>query len=473
MKQRKYVMAFLAIVIAIVWAAMAAVSLAQSRNQNPPQGAITGSRSLTPPGYVFSPDVPHDAPTFARGAAGTQPFVDILAWNAFIALNWPAPNPIKQRGIPDRTNIIGGYFKTGDRGDRKMPNGPVVWETYKDTDDIFLKDGVKPTGFDAAETVPSACAQLAANDPAAARRTMFRLSKFTDAVPKDKQVDGNRLVDQNGHNVVYEVKVNRVYYDYVVSNGFYNRNNQVGKTIDFPTSSDTTAHEAAIRVKAAWKVLGGPESAHPDDASHFYTTKALVFDPVQKSCSDQTMGLVGLHISIKTAELPQWTWATFEQVDNAPTDGHVGPQKYNFYDPQSKTPPNTPPKPGSMEPTQVVRVTPLNLDAETKNETFQTALKGLRSDNVWQYYMLVDAQWAGLPTPVGKPQQPQYLANTTLETYLQGPTVEARYPRGCLNCHAKVAAKDFDFQIAGAQAPKENLRHPELLGGTPIGRPTK
>jgi hypothetical protein len=73
----------------------------------------------------------------------------------------------------------------------------------------------------------------------------------------------------------------------------------------------------------------------------------------------------------------------------------------------------------------------------------------------------------GLPTPVASPSSGNTWANTTLETYLQGPTVEPRYPRGRLNCHAKVAAEDFGFQIAGAQAPKENLRHPELLGGKP------
>jgi hypothetical protein len=34
------------------------------------------------------------------------------------------------------------------------------------------------------------------------------------------QADGNRLVDQNGQDVWYDVKLNRTYYDYVVNNGF-------------------------------------------------------------------------------------------------------------------------------------------------------------------------------------------------------------------------------------------------------------
>jgi hypothetical protein len=66
----------------------------------------------------------------------------------------------------------------------------------------------------------------------------------------------------------------------------------------------------------------------------------------------------------------------------------------------------------------VVRLIPVSSIAP--NTIFHTALKTLRPDNVWQYYELVDSQWAGTREHLGLPSQPKYLANTTQETYLPG-----------------------------------------------------
>ena len=89
------------------------------------------------------------------------------------------------------------------------------------------------------------------------------------------------------------MKLNRVYYDYVVSNGFYNSNNQKGKTISFPSSANNSSRDATIKVKAAWKVMGLLGSKQPDDPTKFYTTDALVLDPGTGKCSKQLLGLVG------------------------------------------------------------------------------------------------------------------------------------------------------------------------------------
>jgi hypothetical protein len=408
------------------------------------------ARQFTPPYYVFSPDIPHDIVTEALGVVGIQVFADIMAWDSFIALNWPAPSPIVQFGVPDRENVIGGFRYTSEGGTRTMPSRPVVWETFKNSDDIYLDPPVAPTPFDAPENIPSRCIDFARQNPAAARRVMTRTAKISEVLRGVEQADGNRLVDQNGENVWYEVKLNRVYYDYVVRNGFYNSANQVGEGISFPLSSNDTANAATVKVKAAWKVMGGPGSRQPDDPSKFYTTPALVIDPVSGQCLSRLLGLVGLHIVIKSRQLPQWLWATFEQVDNAP-DLATGPtpgKHYNFYSTQcAGCPLNTPPAKGSNMPTQVVRVTPVSSDAALKNTFYQNAVKTLRSDNVWQHYMLVDAQWSGTRQNIGKPQQPPFLANTTLETYLQQPV----QPNGCINCHGVYAAStDLDFQLTNA-----------------------
>ena len=433
-------------------AAFVLIGNASQAQTNPPT-----IRQFDPPYYVFSPDPPHDL-TANTGAQGNQPYVDSMAWDVFIALNWPAPNPLTQRGVPDRQNIIGGFYQPGEGGGKSSPVGPTVWETFKDTNDIYLDPPVKPTAFDVGESVPPACRSLAAANPVAARRTLVMKSKFDDVLRGTKQADGNRLVDQNGQDVWYEVKLNRVYYDYVVQNQFYDSRKQTGKTIAFPASSNVTAAPGTIKVKAAWKVMGPSGTKQPDDPSKFYTTQALVLDPDTGKCSQQMLGLVGLHIVMKTKTFPQWLWATFEHVANAP-DQTAGPQPnmaYNFYSAAcANCAVNTPPtKAQPQVPTQVMRVVPIDGLAETKNALYQAAFKTLRPDNVWQNYMLVDAQWGAKTESPSIPNQPQFLANTTLETYLQAAT----NPNGCINCHGAFAAKtDFDFQLKFANPQNKAL----------------
>jgi hypothetical protein len=218
-------------------------------SQNPPT-----IRQFDPPFYVFNPDTPHDL-TANVGAQGNQPYVDTMAWDAFIALNWPVPNQLTQRGVPDRQNMIGGFYQPGEGGAKTMPAGPTVWETFKDTNDIYLNPPTPPTPFNTAESIPPACKSLVDANPVAARRTLIMTSKFDEVLRGNKQADGNRLVDQNGQDVWYEVKLNRVYYDYVVQNRFYDSKNQAGKTIAFPFSSNVTAPVGTIKVKEAWKVM--------------------------------------------------------------------------------------------------------------------------------------------------------------------------------------------------------------------------
>lgn len=465
---------WLASLACLVWASNRA-DAQRTRTQRPGVGDASG-RQFLPPDYVFSPDIPKDVVSHDVGAIGLQSFIDNLAWYTFIGLNWPAPQNLTQRGVPDRQNVIGGY-KTGggEGGGVNMPVGPTVWETFKDTDDMFLNPPVVPSSFDSPEIIPPQCATLAATNRTAARRTLIQASKVSDVLREFKQAGtGQPLIDQNSQMVWYEVKVNRAYYDYVVSNRFYDSRYQAGKNISFPSSSNTTGTAQAIKVKAAWKIMGGATSRQPDDPTKFYTTQALVLNPVTKRCTAETVGLVGLHVVMKTAQLPQWSWATFEHVNNAP-DKQTGPvpgTKYNFFNSQCTTCPiNTPPPPTNpTTPTQVVRLIPVGRDAP--NDVFQTALQTLRADNVWQNYMLVDVMWAGTRLHIGVPQQPPFLANTTLETYLQGPSSPtANNPHGCINCHGKYAAdKDLDFQLFKAYPHSSNVGRQILEGD---GRPVR
>lgn len=99
---------------------------------------------------------------------------------------------------------------------------------------------------------------------------------------------------------------------------------------------------------------------------------------------------------------------------------------------------------------QVERVTPINANTAAINARFQQALRDVNPDSVWANYMLVGTQHPQLPTdptdPQGRPF-PLYLANSTIETFLQGDTPPVS--SSCIACHnratATANAKPSDF----------------------------
>lgn len=418
--------------------------------------APSSGRQFTPPWYNVSPEVPPDLVLQQGGAIGFDPFVNDFAWNTFIALNWPASS--RFRGVPDRSNIIGGTAQRGgEGGGAGKPNGPTVWETFKDTNDIFLNPPSPPGPFNASELIPPACQGLAQANPQAARRTLVTTSKVSDVLRDVRQAFTHApLIDLNGEPVWYEVKVNETYFDFVVNNGYYDSRKQPKTGLDFPAGANDAKGIGAIRVKAAWKVLGDAKSRFPDDPKRFYAVDALVFDGSTGKCSKRQMGLVGLHIVQKTDTFPRYVWSTFEHVDNAPTqaeisNGSAAKKRWNFYNGASNAVPNQPPKDGQWStPVQVVRVVPIDGNPAAANAAFRPVFAALRADNVWQHYQLVAAQWGGQEMSA-PPAQPKFLANTTMETYLQQPVEDAKSPHGCINCHNTFApGTDGDFQLKRA-----------------------
>jgi hypothetical protein len=212
-------------------------------------------------------------------------------------------------------------------------------------------------------------------------------------------------------------------------------------------------------VKSSWKVISDA------DKSRFHTQTVLVYSPASQnpkypaSCTPKLMGLVGLHIGHKTQSGAQWLWSTFEHVANAPTEADVASKNfkppYNYYDPNcpaAKCPPNAvPPRP--WDPTKVSsfhsQVVRMNMfkgnefaftSAAARNADALKLLLGVSSTSVWQNYELISTMWptntgkceANPGDPLGTPA-PNFLANTTLETYIQGmvPNVSSN----CIECH--------------------------------------
>lgn len=418
---------------------------------------------------------------------------DVFSWNSFLALN---------------------HSPRGEFGNVEGDN-PTLWQDWPESNEVFLADGAAPPPWPPGQpppppppgSIPEECQGPLDKHPGV--RLMRQVGKRPNvAEATDQPFLSGPLIDVHGRYSRFEITVNQPMYQYIVDHELYSRSGQSafaagGGLVEFPCgcnapSTDSAAggatcppegSEGAVMVKAAWKVLDPQLDGHLDGRIH--RSKILVYTPANgdepATCEAQTMGLVGLHIGHKTQESPQWVWSTFEQVDNVPTqqEGTDRPA-YNYY--QADCPPEDPcnrvnqPPPQPWDPhlqpvttnagkSQVERVIPIDAATRALNESVQGILDG----TVWQGYELVSTQWptaasgansqrpnaengwcTGLnPTDKSGNPAPTFLANTTLETYVQGRQVG---DSSCINCHlnatmaeGQASFSDFTYLLERAQ----------------------
>ncbi len=378
----------------------------------------------------------------------SQRLFDIFAWQAFLALNWPADTS----GNPDRSKNL-------------ADPGPRVWDYWIETSQVFKLDGGDPDAWP--RTLKEAQKPL--------ERTK---AAWTTTVRADQnlQAFSGPLVDQNGKWVRYQVKINREEYDYLVQNKLYNLDGQIdfsrSSVVSFPISDPTTSQRGAIELKMAWKELGPT-----DIPARYYTVEGQVKNNDTGRFEPRLLGLVGMHISMRTKSSPQWMWATFEQVDNVSANelevgtgvnGRSASVHANFNNPSVPTalpnvlPPQNavidqatglPREPRAGEipngwferttttPVQVARVSPIPQSTAAVNAEAQAAVRSVGAGpglgtSPFQYYELIGAQWPVFPGssafPSGDDSAPEsivhktpgsmvpvYVVNTTMETYFQ------------------------------------------------------
>jgi hypothetical protein len=416
---------------------------------------------------VLSPDLPATVavPQQNPDLAQLQTDFDVFSWQTFVALNWPA----RSNGTPN-TDV-----RIGQQGALTQS----VWETWKEPTEVFKDDGSEPSPWNAPNrTVPPECAALTSPDGG---KVLAHLAKKPDVLFSSTQPFATGpLIDQNGQFARFEISLNRSMFDYIVGNVLYNKQGQqtfakAGKEVGFACTGATnaTTDTGAIMVKAAWKILGAG-----DDRTRFYTRKALVWTPGSTNpvrpatCAVSDVGMIGLHIATKVKDTPQWVWSTFEHRSNVPDLSSL-PAKlpYSFYNQDCKdcTAVNKPPprpwdptKPG--QPTQIARVTPIDAPTVALNKSWQAALASVNPASPWQYYDLISTQWPtqtsngcnalSETSPAGNPA-PQFLANSTLESYIQSavPNVSS----SCIECHMNAAAttgkfSDFTYMLSMAKS---------------------
>lgn len=427
---------------------------------------------LPPVAPILSSAVPGDTPV------NDQASLNCFAWQQFIALNWPAEAMGQPADAP--------ATEFGMAGDPR----PTVWETYPNAHEIFLPDGAMPPPWGAETPVPAACQPVGTD-----RRFLQHSSKFSAIFDLPEDVNEaapggtpNWLADRDGNPVLYEILTNRDEYDYIRQSGFYSATAQAsalkaGTHIDAPRGVLGGA-VGSIELKAAWLVIPDPDDPR---WRGYRLSGAAVYDPATGSCTDRTVALAGLHIMHKTESNPQWIWASFEHVDNAPdiaevTAGTVE-DRFRFFDaactpqpiPQAcfsqQVPGCSNPQPVAQtsctvnqppahclalgnpdcppSPVQVARVTPIedsgdNLVATLNAEVQQMIRDKAGADSVWQNYRLIGVLWSGAPVDqslpgsspatgqlsvsgIRPPPAAQPLANAVLETYVQNST--------CVACH--------------------------------------
>lgn len=440
-----------------------------------------------------------------NNAANTEVGMDCFAWQSFIALNWKAdPN---KPGYPDPAATATDFGLPTDQT-------PKVWETYLEAGTVF-GTGLK--------------GQWQVKRPAG--KNLVRTSKFGDLDLSSiiQAGSGNHwLTSQRGDVTYYEIMMNRDEYEFITTQKFDLTTaagqlacaTQPGKVIPvqapapgsaaatgtpspLPSPSPTgplrgglTLPEGAaagwddtdcegnvksygdgvgaMEIKASWTPLPADHSLD----YRYKTAIAQVTDPTTHTVKTVTVGLVGLHIARKRFASHEWTWSTFEHIDNSPDEGpnnsvtdpvlpanpNIVPRTgYTFYgancNPATnayKCVHNAPPTPcllGSTKcdpynaPMQITRINPVGSVANSVTAWYWGQMP---KNSVYNYYRLIDVQFPQqpgqpigpkqtLPLPQGNPMPKgaaggvdQILANTTLESFQQKAAA-------CMDCHANFA----------------------------------
>jgi hypothetical protein len=430
-----------------------------------PMLATAPTPSTSPLSSTIPPEPDFSDITSAPTIQQLQHDFDVFSWQSFVALNWPT----------DPNQTIG----TSADGDN-----PTVWGTYIESYEVFLPNGQTPS-WDS-RSVPPICQPE--NGSSTAKLPVFRMTtKVSDQVLNfSGQAFGTGpLIDQRGGYVRYAIHVSPDAFNYILNNKLYSKEGQAAftGTVSFPfvlvppsptptpTPPVTPATVGSIVIKSAWRVL---DPAQGDVLSRYHKIDAYVYTPasdtpaVKASCERQTLGLVGFHVAHKTTSSPQWIWSTFEQVDNLQPGPNAPPGlKSSFFNPDCKNCPinRPPPKPWNPNvkttPSQITRLIPIDDATKKLNSQWQGFLAAVNPKSVWQFYELVSTQWPTNPTrsPTGDPA-PQFLANATIETYIQGKTPNTS--SSCIMCHNNattatgpggvVKFSDFSYLLERAQS---------------------
>lgn len=293
-----------------------------------------------------------------------------------------------------------------------IPNKPVavdtatVWESFKNTTEIFRPDGSTPCPWETnCELPPATPAQETALKKQLADLGPVN-SNWIHFLAEDRMIDGLQIVnsdDPNNYEILrYDVKVNQDYFNYVAQNPqyeLYNLNGQeaalddTGFTFNFPAGT--------VELKACWRIL---EPA--DDESKYWTAVGCFYD-INHVLRYEKIGLSAIHVISKSA--PNWVWMTWEQ-------NSVGADTYKMFlgKPEKVVGPN------------------LTWDPRVTDEA-NALWQGFVAGTPWANYRVIGWQTEF----VDASGTPTVMANSQIETYFQESS-------SCLSCHVMANIGPWD-----------------------------
>lgn len=303
---------------------------------------------------IIGDDPPPCASTLEQ--ADDPAVVAKYAWRCFIHLNLPTSTDASQ---------------------------PVIWEEWRQTTDVYLPKGAKPSPWGTALTLP---AQV---EPKAKKLGLSTSLPFQN-LASDVQADGLDLKAKDGQLVRYNMLMNRSTFDYIYNKKLYNLNGQEQLAKQCPEGQEETCinfDSKAMELKNSWIWLeGNPDSTEIE--KNYFITNAYYQDPP----GDYKVGsaaLTGMHIITKP--IPEWVWMTFENVSNSTY-------------------------------TDVKLELPISTAAQQANANYQEQLK--KAGSILANYQLIGTQTAF----VDSDNEPTLLANSQIESAFQRTS-------SCITCH--------------------------------------
>ena len=300
-----------------------------------------------------------------------------MAVNTFLSLNGPASTTM--RGQPDSSVKFGA-------------TDPAVWETFKNSTELYRPQGAVPPDWNTVCELPDGFPTMTL----AQLQQQFGTTNSTwvHFLSESRMIDGQQIVDANGAVIRYDVRCNQDHFNYVANNSSgYQLFNIEGQEQALKDSNFTFSFPpTSIEVKAAWRVL-----TKTDDDSRYWTAYGAFYDENANPVYAK-IGLTAFHFISHAS--PQWTYFTYEQVDN-PTATF----KYFLQEKGDTVGPNKTANPA----------------AAPFNATLQTSTQGTK----WQYYQIIG--WQDSETDANG--KPVILANSNIETYFPATS-------SCMSCHA-------------------------------------
>lgn len=351
----------------------------------------------------------------------------LWAWNTFLWMTQPA-----------------------DTGDTKLR-----FETFATLDELFADD-TTALRFAALPSEKVLSLRVRVNKT----REMEGIDSIFQAGSRGVVVHGSDPA--SGRALYYSQNVNPVFYEFVRTNQYYL------PKVYAAALPNTNFPVGYMEFKYSWKIV-----EPGDDVSKFYVTPAeilllaettdssgntvVVVDPTKSANVD--VALVGIHVVGVVQNHPEFIWATFEHIDNAPdlptgmnqqSSDPVSDRDWTFYHA------NTSANKSNVNPEGDLKLIDLNTQLLTPSvEIFrafaygggpadntanikslnESVQAGVLAGSLWANYMLVGSVW-GAPNNLipGQSVSPQFgstsLANTTMETFdQQFPSVN------CFSCH--------------------------------------